>query len=206
MIEAPLSRLWAISIVLIVLCGCSASKPANYYVLSSLQNSRPAVGTSGTEAELAIGVGPVKIAEYLDRPQIVTRTSSNGLQFAEFDRWAESLEKNLTRVVADNLSVLLSSERVCIFPCPKSMPLQYQVTLEIMHLEQMPDGKILLDASWNIFGEGGEKLLVMKRTRLNLPVQSAGFEGMASSESRAVEVLSGEIATTLMSLPRETSQ
>ncbi len=197
MIEVPASRLAAIFIVLMLLGGCAGSKSANYYVLRSMQNPGPEVRAAGTQQDQAVGVGPVKIPEYLDRPQMVTRSTGSGLQFAEFDKWAEPLEKNLTRVLADNLSVLLLSERVCIFPWPKSMPVQYQITLEIIHLEKMPDDKVILDASWNILGNGGEKLLVMKRSRLVLPVESAGFEAMASAESRAVEGLSREIATAV---------
>ncbi|MGA2401304.1 MAG: PqiC family protein [Syntrophobacteraceae bacterium] len=203
MIEAPVSRLLAIFIVLMVLGGCAGSKPANYYILRSLQNPGPEVGGAGTENDPAIGVGPVKISQYLDRPEMASRTTQNGLQFAEFDKWAEPLEKNVTRVLADNLSILVPSEHVCTYPWPSSMPVQYQVTLEIIHLEKMADNKILLDTSWNILGNGGEKLLVMKRSRLIMPVESAGFEGMASAESRAVEALSREIAAAVKSLPRD---
>ena len=58
MIEAPVSRLLAIFIVLMVLAGCAGSKPANYYVLRSIQNPGPQVGAAGTEQDPAIGVGP----------------------------------------------------------------------------------------------------------------------------------------------------
>ena len=203
MIIAPGSRLASICIVLMVLGGCARSQPANYYTLRPIQDPGPGTQSPGPGQDPVIGVGPVKIAEYLDRPQMVTRSSGSGLQFAEFDRWAEPLEKNLTRVLADNLSILLPSERVCVFPWPKSKPVQYQVTLEIIHLEKTADGKAILESSWEILGDDGGKSLVTKRTRLILPVESAGFEGMASAESRAIETLSREIAAAVKSLPRE---
>ncbi len=83
------------------------------------------------------------------------------------------------------------------------MQVQYQISLEIIHLEKMPDEKVILDASWNILGNNGEKLLVMKRSKLIMPVESAGFDAIASAESRAVEALSREIAAAVRSLPRE---
>jgi len=147
----------------------------------------------------------VKIPEYLDRPQIATKSTPNSIQFAEFDKWAESLEKNLTSVLADNLSVMVPSDRVCVYPWQKCMMVRYQVTLDIVHFETMPDGKILLDARWNILGNDGEKLLAMKRSRLILPVKSEGFEGIASAESHAVEALSREIALAINSLPSQTN-
>jgi len=202
MIDGPVSRLATILIVLTVLGGCARTQATNYYILHSLQN-QASEGRTGMGTGPVIGVGPVKIPEYLNRPQIVTRSTSSNLQFADFDRWAEPLDKNIMRVVADNLSTLVPSERVFVFPWPKSMPAQYQVTIEIVHLEKAPDGKIMLDAGWNILGDGGEKLIVTKRSRLTVPVESAGFEGIASAESRAVEELSREIAAAVRSLPGE---
>jgi uncharacterized lipoprotein YmbA len=203
MIEVPFSRLAAILVLLTAVSGCAGSKPANYYILRSIQNPGLEVRAAGTQQDPAVGVGPVKIPEYLDRPQMVTMSAGNSLEFAEFDKWAEPLEKNLARILADNLSVLVPSERVCVFPWPKSMPVQYQVTLEVIHLEKMPDEKVILDASWNILRTDGEKMLAMKRSRLVVPVESGGFEAVASAESRAVEALSREIAAALRSLSGE---
>ncbi|MGC9965256.1 MAG: PqiC family protein [Syntrophobacteraceae bacterium] len=201
MFRVPVSRLAAVLVVIMLLGGCGGSKAANYYILHSIQNPGPELGAAGTERDPAIGVGPVTIPDYLDRPQIVTRTTDSSLQFAEFDRWAEPLEKNLARVLADNLSVMVPSERVYVFPWPKSVAVRCRVTLEIAHLEKMPDEKVLLDARWNVLD--GDKLLAAKRSRLVLPVEGAGFEAVASAQSRAVEALSREIATEIRSLPVE---
>jgi hypothetical protein len=203
MIEVPFSRLAAILVVLTAVVGCAGSKPPNYYILRSIQNPGLEVRAEGAQQDLAVEVGPVKIPEYLDRPQIAARSAGNSLQFAEFDKWAEPLEKNLMRVLADNLSAMIPSERVSIFPWPKSMPVQYRVTLEVIHLEKMPDEKVILDTGWNILGSDGENLLVMRRSRLMQPVESAGYEGVVSAESRAVEALSREIAAALRSLAGE---
>jgi len=184
---------------LLFLCGC-ASKPPNYYVLHSLQSDAPGVKLVRAENDLTIGVGPIKIPEYLDRPQMATRTTPNSLQFAEFDKWAESLEKNLTRVLAENLSVLLSTDRVVVFPWAGSTHVLYQVTVDVAQLEYTPDGKVTLVAGWSVFGDDGQKQLMMKRSKLTVPVQSTGFEAIASAQSRAVEDLSREIALAIKSL------
>ena len=144
--------------------------------------------------DLTIGVGPIKIPDYLDRPQMATRSTPSSIQFAEFDKWAESLGNNLTRVIAENLSILLSTDRVLVFPWPESMNVLYQVTVDVTKLEYTPDGKVTLVAGWSVFGDDGKKLLAMKRSRLTVPVQSTGFEAIASAQSRAVEDMSREIA------------
>jgi len=187
---------------LLLLCGC-ASKGTNYYVLHSLQNEAPDVKTTRAQNDLTIGVGPITIPEYLDRPQMAARSTPYSLQFAEFDKWAEPLEKNLARVLADNLSILLSTDRVVVFPWVGSVHVLYQVTVDVAQMEYTPDGKALLAAGWSVFGNDSAKLLAIKRSRIIVPVESTGFEAIASAQSRAVGEMSREIATCIESLPRE---
>jgi uncharacterized protein len=203
MIEKAVSRLVAILIVFAALGGCGGSKPANFYVLYSLQDQGAGVSPAASENGIAVGVGPVRIPDYLDRPQMATRSTLSHLQFAEFDKWSESLEKNLTRVIADNLAVLIPSDRVSIYPWQKSMMIQLQVTLDVTQLDHTPDGKVILGARWNVFRGEGDKLLMMKRSTFKVPVESSGYDGIASAESRAVEALSREIAAAVKSLPVE---
>jgi hypothetical protein len=185
---------------LLFICGC-ASKSPNYYVLNSLQSGAPSAEKARAQNDLTIGVGPVKIPAYLDRPEITTRSAPDSLQFAEFDKWAEPLEKNLTRVIAENLATLLSTDRIGVFPWLNSAQVQYQVTVDITQLERMPDGKVILAARWNILGDQGENMLVIESSRFSIPIESAGYEAIASAESRAVEALSREIAAAVKSLP-----
>ena len=184
---------------LLLFCGC-ASKPSNYYVLHSLQSEAPDVKTATAENDLTICVGPIKIPEYLDRPQMVTRSAPDSLQFAEFDKWAEPLEKSLTRVIAENLAILLSTDRVGVFPWLNTAQVQYQVTVDITQFERMPDGKVILAARWNVLGDHGDNMLLIESSRFSIPIESSGYEGIASAESRAVEALSREIALVIKSL------
>ena len=184
-------------IYLLLVCGC-ASKSPNFYVLHSLQNEASA---ARAENDLIIGVGPITIPEYLDRPQMATRSTPDRLEFAEFDKWAESLAKNLTRVLAENLAVLLSTDRVEIFPWVTNSRVQYQVTVDVMQLERMPDGKVTLAARWDILGDH-ENTLQNGSSRFSIPVESAGYDALASAESRAVEALSREIAAAVKALRR----
>ncbi len=187
---------------LLLLWGC-ASKASNYYVLHSLQGEAPDVKTTRAQNDLTIGVGPIKISEYLDRPQMAARPTPYSLQFAEFDKWAEPLDKNLASVIAENLSILLSTDRVVVFPWAGSVHVLYQVTVDVAQMEYTPDGKALLAAGWSVFGNDGGKLLAIKRSRIIVPVESAGFEAIASAQSRAVGEMSREIAACIESLPRE---
>ncbi len=187
-------------ISLLVVGGC-ASRNANFYTLNSLQSTDAPAADAGTLQGATIAIGPVKIPEYLDRPQMVTRTSQNSLQLAEFERWGDPLAKSITRVLAENLSVLLATDRVSIFPYPIPVDALYQVSVEITQLDAQPDGKVLLGATWTIFGQGCKQILAMKKTRLSAAGDQSGYAGIASATSRAIEALSREIAAGVRACP-----
>ena len=46
------------------------------------------------------------------------RVAQNRFDLSENDRWAEPLDENLTRVLAKNLSVLLRTDRIVVYPWP----------------------------------------------------------------------------------------
>ena len=56
---------------------------------------------------LIIEVGPVKIPEFLDRPQMVTKDKEGTLKFDEFDRWGESLDLGVARLIREDLTAML---------------------------------------------------------------------------------------------------
>jgi uncharacterized protein len=96
-----------LGLCLMALGGCASTQAARFYVLSALPGGGTASPGAAAERGLAIGVGPVTLPKYLDRPQIVTFTSPYALNVAEFDRWAEPLESTFVRVLAENLALLI---------------------------------------------------------------------------------------------------
>ena len=91
-----------LSVVLsaILLPGCGSTRPTEFYLLTPLPAAVEA------EKDLTIGVGPLTLVDYLDRPQIVTREKANKVLLNEFHQWAEPLKDNLLRILAMNLSAL----------------------------------------------------------------------------------------------------
>ena len=49
--------------------------------------------SASTGQNPVIGIGPVKLADYLDQSQIVTRKGDNQVIKAEFNRWAGPLKR-----------------------------------------------------------------------------------------------------------------
>lgn len=182
-----------------LLGGCfgGKSKPAKFYVLSSLPSSNTQKQVAAVERSVAVGIGPVMLPHYLDRPEIVTRASPNQLDLAEFDRWAESLRDNFSRTLTENLSILLARHHVSVFPWDGSMPIDYQVAVDVTRFEGDADGNALLTARWSIFRKGGRELLVRKRSRFSESAGGQDYEALVSAMSRTLTSLSREIAAVV---------
>jgi len=119
-----------VRLVLAVCLSACAGKSASskYYVLSPLPQSKLS-GADGT----AIGVFPVSMPDYLDRPQIVTRVSENEIKLDEFSRWAEPLKESFYTVLVDNLSTLLSNEKIIKTSHNLGTPLTLHVFVQGAH-------------------------------------------------------------------------
>lgn len=187
---------------LILLAGCIGGKSARsrFYVLDSLPNPEAEKHVTAAEHGVAIGVGPVTIPPYLDRPEIVTRASGNELHLSEFDRWAEPLQQNFARVLAENLSVLIPTDRAVVFPWDQSTPIDYQVLVELTRFEGNADGHSSLMARWNIVGADRKKELLARQSSFSAPANALDYEAMVSALSRTVADLSHEIAAAIKAL------
>ena len=88
--------------------GCSRTAPARFYMLSDLRGASEAGAPMATQSPcLTLGIGPIEMPDYLDRPQIVTQLGPNELHLGDFDQWAEPLGKTFMRTLSDNLASLL---------------------------------------------------------------------------------------------------
>jgi uncharacterized lipoprotein YmbA len=186
--------------LLILLSGCSSSSPTRFYVLRSWSDSmnKKEVETSDRDRCVSIGVGPVRVADYLERPQIVTRVTPNEVKIAEFDQWAEPLGVNISRVLADNLSAHLCTKMVVVFPWGGAVPIDYQVEAEIIRLDGNLGENATLEVQWMVFGlRGSKQLLVTKKLRVTEPTGGQDYQALVTAESRTLAELSQEIAKTL---------
>lgn len=128
--------------IVVVLGGCSFARqqPTRLYVLTTLPATE-AVLPGGVTPGLAVVVGPVELPQYVNRPQIVTGNTSNELHHAAFAQWAEPLADNFARVLAENLSLLLGTDRVAVFPWRGPLPMKYQVMVEVTRFLGEPGGR-----------------------------------------------------------------
>lgn len=182
--------LWLV--LLLLLAGCT-TPPSRFYVLTP---QPPAVQGAG-HANLVVGVGPVRLVDYLERPQIVARNDANRLTVEEFDRWGGSLEANIGWVMAENLSRRIGSDAVVTFPWERAVLPSYQIAIDIRQFDSLAGGEVYLAAQWRIMGEDGRALLAIKRSDIREPFQGDGLEPLIAAQSRALARMSDEIAAAI---------
>ncbi len=130
--------------VLASLAGCAGSSGGTrFYVLEPVT-----AGAAAARSDAAVVVAGVRLPQYLERSQIVTRSGDNRLEFAEFDRWGGNLRQDMTRVLAGNLSRLLGSDRVVAAPHSLGAQNATRVEVEVLAFERGPDGRVRLAANW----------------------------------------------------------
>src|SRR5262249_38915595 len=141
--------------------------------------------------ELVIGVGPVTLHPYLDRPQIVTRASRARLVLGEFDQWGAPLHDSVTRSLAEHLSLLVPTDRVVRYAWPRTTVPEYQVTVDVLQFDAGPGGEVILAARWQILN-ADEKVLVMRTSRLTAAAGGHEYEATVTAMGRTLDALSRE--------------
>jgi uncharacterized lipoprotein YmbA len=180
--------------------GRGTTSTTRFYVLSSLYSTEAQVQPVAKLAGLNIAVGPIRLPEHLDRPQIVTRGNQNEIQVVDFAQWGESLRNNFTRVLAENLSVLLATENIAMFPFLKTMPVDYQITADVIRFDGNPGEDARLRVRWAIFDRGGKNLSYRASSAYSEPTRSDEIPELIAAKSRSLVVLSREIAKAITAL------
>jgi len=177
-------------VCLLLLVGCAASTPSRYYVLSPLAEGKVA----SQESCPAVGIGPIKLPEYVSRTQIVTRTSPNEITLSYFDLWAEPLSDSVPRALAENVARLVCTKEIVFFPWRPSHAPDYRVEVEFLTMDGALGKTVALEAWWSV--AHGTARITRKATYTE-SVAGQNYEALVEAESRALGALSRDIAGVL---------
>jgi uncharacterized lipoprotein YmbA len=179
----------SIAFVAVFAAGCT-SAPSKFYTLNSTAKS------DGTPAaNYSVIVGPVSVPAEVDRPQFTVQIAPNQVAVDEFNRWAAPLNNNIARVVAGNLSALLSTPRVSTLPLANFSP-DFRVSIEIQRFESVPGKSALVEAVW-VVRKSSDNVSLSGHTLATEPVSGNDFEALAAAHSRALAKVSTDIAAAI---------
>jgi uncharacterized lipoprotein YmbA len=181
--------------------GCGTTPPTQFYTLTALSSASEAPESVDiNQLGPSVAVSRVKLPQYLDRPHIVTRTSRNTLELAEFNHWLGSLEENVTAVLAENLSLLIPTNRVTTLPKRVATAIDYKVLVDVIHFERNADGLVTLNVRWHILEGNGTSVTDSDSSRFVETVGAESYEEIVAAMNRALDELSREIASEIADL------
>jgi uncharacterized lipoprotein YmbA len=170
---------------ILLLSGCAGSR--SFYVLTP-DGPAPSGGGPG------IGIGPVSLAEYIDRPNLVLAENENQLSIAESHRWAGDLSATVARVTAANLGRRLHTGNVRVYPWQGDDGIRHQITLDIRQLHGSADGHAVIEAGWRAYSLPDRKLIASRTFVDREPLASDGYPALVAAQSKLLSRLADDIA------------
>jgi len=190
---SPLLQTVIFIAIIFWLSGCAQSPEARFYTLTPLAQQEVQAQPAATSA-VSVNIMPVEIPDYLNRPQIVTRSGQNELQLAEFDRWAGSLPDNIAEVMAENLSQLLASDKVLARSWGRYEKTNYTLMLRITRLDCVPGVTVTMRAQWALSTPPDGASVATRVSTYSEKLQNARYDTAVSAVSTLLGRISKEIA------------
>ena len=183
---------------LILLAGCTPNtRPVKFYLLQPIKGQDAVAKAVDTQKPALVGVGPVEIPAYLDRPQIVTGNTGSELQMAEYHRWAEPLRDTITRVLAENLALAMPNSHVLSFPWNRAIIPDYQVEIKISRFHVDAAGNCELKADWTILKQNKPVSMKSFQTHVRVSGPDIDYEAKVAAQSLALARFGKEMADEL---------
>ena len=177
-----------LSLSLALMGGCSIgqqSKPSQFYLLTAEQDRN---GSNITVPYDVLGVGPINIPAYLDRPQIVVRNGQDvRISLEEFHRWGERFVKIFPCRCRNGSPPCGRPTAVVQYPAASNRHAEVWLTMEIGRLDGTVGKDATLDAWWSIVSRKGD-LIHTKRFTKTLPVAN-NYESLVETESELLWLL-----------------
>jgi uncharacterized lipoprotein YmbA len=177
--------LLAVTILTLLLSACfggSRSLSPDYYLLTSrLSTSSQAQTVPAPTAAFSIGVGPVRVAPFLARQQIVIHEGSGAMKM-QVQRWGEPLEQGIQRVLLQNLTSLTGAQSRG-FPWRQNTAPDYALRVDVTDLDRLSDNKAILEVSWVLEDLKNRRVVTTQQTRFTTTISGGDRVALTNAYS-----------------------
>jgi len=130
--------------------GCSLAPSAQFYQLQQPESEQ-----TQTKNNATVLLGPLKIADYLQRENLLQREADGSLRVSQQARWAGSLQDDIGQFVLRQIAAQLGSSRIALYPDRVGIEAQAQVVLSISRLDSGVEQPAVLEAQWRLLDSKG---------------------------------------------------
>lgn len=183
-------------ICILMLSACSSAPvKVDYYLLdkdvSAYQN------TADTTSLPQLSISRIKLADYLNQPQLAILQNDNRIYYASQHLWAESLYNNIRRSLVNELGKT-SKYQVRLISDPSNGNPDYQLDIQIDHLVATDNAKVILAGKFWLMK--ANKVLTRRDFYLQKDLTNSGFSHAIEQQRLLITELSQQIDTTLLPL------
>ena len=186
-----MKKLYFILLLLFITACIGVSQSAKFYNLQTVKSGE----FINTKIKSSIGVAEISLAEYLDKPQIVTiKSNLIELDVSEFNRWSESLSTMIQRIMAEDLAYYLPN--AVIKPQISAREeFKYTIQIELNKFDGQWNKSASLEAWWTIVNYSGD-VVKQQKTILSAPL-TTGYDNLVKAQSKLLSELAETIAKNL---------
>lgn len=172
--------------------GCSVAPPTTFYQLQQADTDR-----ASRNNNITVLLGPLRIADYLQRENILQREADGSLSLDQQARWAGSLQDDIGQLLLRQVSTQLGSSRISLYPDRVGIEAQAQVVLSISRLDSGLQQPAVLEGQWRLLDGKG----TLRNSRV-LRLEEA-HNGQMSDQVRAQSELLRQLSKQLVDALQE---
>ena len=185
----------ALTLTILLLGACSNSPDPRLYLLQSVAGAANFGDTN--QNDLTIEIGEISLPKHLSGDRIITYVEPNQVVAAEFDRWAEPLDWNISSVIARNLSSLLGTAVVLDYRSNLKITPVFTVEVSIIEFSIYPGRKVSLVALWSLQDASGKNMAV-RSFNMQKPSPGGNYVHAVRDMSELIGILTEEIARAIV--------
>lgn len=195
-LKRPIVSLVTAALTTCLVAACGSSPTTNFYTLASVPPD-PAATSPVRQTQAVIAVGPLSLPDYLDRPQLVTRTSPYTMSLAAFDQWAGPLSDMLPRVLVEDMAQRLPGDRVVSFPQVSGPSFDYRIAVSANQFDIDANGGATLLASWQVYAAGAPEARLVDDDVFHHDATGSGYGASVAAMSATLADLSQRLVDSL---------
>ena len=181
--------------------GCALLHPgpdrSRYFTLTASSNAD--AGESKPRRDLAIGLGPITLPDYLDRPEVVFRVGANELHPWAFDVWAVPLADQFKSTLARDLAVLIDGCEVTTYPWyPRTF--DATVRIDVLRFDVDGDRAARLVVRWAVRDGEGSRDGPVRESTFSAPLAGNDARDAVAALSAVLGDFSREIVSAVLAV------
>jgi uncharacterized protein len=183
-----------LTLAVVVFLGCAARDPlTSFYVLGQPRKARSSRGGGP-----AVYVNRVEVPAYLARQGLVTMKGGIEAQYSSSAQWAETLDRGISRAVADALGANSGLRAYSFSPGAPPPAHSYDVRIRVERFEGNDKGEVTLQARWEITSADSSEPIAGRQVTIRRSGWRPGdYPGLVHLLSAAVNEMSRQIGRSI---------